>query len=91
MLVRILRLSLGLQEGAARSLSNLCRECGSMHTSSSFASPVLNSLVHYIFSIPESVWHMVDVQKPPLALEGSSKGKRQPSKWQIYPAQETGP
>lgn len=25
---------------------NLCHECGSMHTSSSFASPVLNSLVH---------------------------------------------
>lgn len=50
MLGRILRLSLGSQEAASCSLSDLCCECGSTGTCSLFASPMLNSLVH-VFSL----------------------------------------
>lgn len=74
-ILRILRLNLGSWEATSCSLINLCHESGSMDTSSLFASPILNSLVH-IFSLSLTlfcVWLMF--KKHQLALEDSSKGK----------------
>lgn len=64
-------MSAGAEQGsrgaAPRSLSNLLHGRGSIGTSSSFTSPIPNSLVHG-FIILESALYAIDIQNTPVSF-----------------------